>query len=124
MENNFRGVIPELPVNDVAKTLDYYRDVLGYDVLGYKIEGRHEDIFGSVLRGKANIYFRKFDGRITPNRCYVCVNEVDELCRSFKANGAKIIEEIENKPWGYRQFTLEDINGHLFYYFRFADGVE
>lgn len=119
MENNFRGVIPELPVNDVAETLNYYRDVLGY-----RIEGRQEDIFGSVLRGKANIYFRKFDGRIAPNRCYVCVDEVDELCRSFKANGARIIEEIENKPWGYRQFTLEDINGHLFYYFRFADGVE
>lgn len=76
-----------MPVNDVAKTLNYYDEILGY-----RIEGRYDDIFGSVLRGKANIYFRKFDGQIAPSQCYVCVDEVDELCRHFKASGAWIIE--------------------------------
>jgi catechol 2,3-dioxygenase-like lactoylglutathione lyase family enzyme len=119
MENNFNGVIPELSVSDVIKTLDYYRDVLGY-----KIAGQHEDVFGSVLKGKANFYFSKSDESIISNRCYVWTDEVDELCQAFKANGATILEEPEDKPWGYRQFTLQDLNGHLFYYFRFADGVE
>jgi len=27
-------------------------------------------------------------------------------------------------PWGYREFTLEDINGHIFNIFRISDGVE
>ncbi|WAC14617.1 hypothetical protein [Dyadobacter pollutisoli] len=30
--------------------------------------------------------------------------------------GAEITEEIENKPWGLRQFAVRDLNGHLFYF--------
>ena len=124
LSSGFRGVIPELPVADVDATLGYYRDVLGFSV-----EGRHEDesgdvVFGSVLCGRANLYFSKTEEPIAVNRCYVFLDEVDALCAAFKARGARIMEEPEDKPWGYRQFTLEDVNGHLFYYFRFSDGVE
>jgi catechol 2,3-dioxygenase-like lactoylglutathione lyase family enzyme len=31
MQNKFVSVIPELPVCDVAKALQYYRDILGYE---------------------------------------------------------------------------------------------
>ena len=124
ISSGFRSVIPELPVADVEATLDYYRDVLGFSV-----EGRHEDesgdvVFGSVLCGRANLYFSKTKVAIAVNRCYVFADEVDELCAAFKAKGARIVEEPGDRPWGYRQFTLEDVNGHLFYYFRFSDGVE
>jgi uncharacterized glyoxalase superfamily protein PhnB len=124
MAAGFRGVIPELPVADVDAALAYYRDVLAFSV-----EGRHQDehgevVFGSVLRGRANFYFRKTSGPIAPNRCYVFADEVDELCATFRARGARIVEGPADRPWGYRQFTLEDLNGHLFHYFRFSDGVE
>lgn len=119
MQNNFVGVIPELSVRDVAETLQYYQDVLGY-----RIEGQHEDIFGSVLRGKANLYFRKSEEEVHPSCCYIWVEKVDELCRAFQAQGVMIVGKREDKPWGYRQFTLEDINGHYFHYFRFTDQVE
>ncbi len=124
MFSGFRGVIPVLPVADVGATLDYYRDVLGFSV-----EGRHQDesgdvIFGSVLCGRANLYLSKTKEPIVANRCYIFADEVDGLCGAFKARGARILEETADKPWGYRQFTLEDINGHIFHYFRFSDGVK
>jgi uncharacterized glyoxalase superfamily protein PhnB len=58
------------------------------------------------------------------NHCMVYVNEVDELCAAFKARGARTLAEPADQPWGYRQFTLADINGHILDYFRFSDGVE
>jgi len=30
--------------------------------------------------------------------------------------GAKITEPLERKPWGLRQFALEDIDGNRFYF--------
>ncbi len=123
MASGFRGVIPVLPVADVDATLNYYRYVLGYSV-----EGRHQDeagqvVFGSVLCGQANFYFSRTNEPIAANHCYVFADEVDYLCAAFKANGAKIVDEPADMPWGYRQFTLQDLNGHIFYYFRFS-GVE
>jgi len=121
----FHGVIPVLPVADVDATLAYYRDVLGFSV-----EGRHRDdesgdvVFGSVLCGEANFYFSKTQNPPAANHCMVFVDGVDELCATFKARGARILAEPADQPWGYRQFTLQDLNGHVFDYFRFSDGVE
>ena len=119
MSNTFHSVIPELAVPDVIATLTWYRDVLGYS-----IEGQTEDYFGSVLRGRVNFYVRKSNASFYPATYSVFVDEVDELCQSFQGRGATIVEQPEDKPWGYRQFTLEDLNGYRFHYFRFSDGVE
>ncbi len=112
----FHSVIPELAAPDVVATLSWYRDVLGYS-----IEGQSGDFFGSVLRGRANFYIRKTDAPIHPGYYWVSVDEVDLLCGTFQARGATILEPPHNTPWGYRQFTLEDLNGYRFYYFRFLD---
>jgi uncharacterized glyoxalase superfamily protein PhnB len=29
--------------------------------------------------------------------------------------GARIVEPLEKKPWGLRQFTVEDLDGNRFY---------
>lgn len=119
--DRLQAVIPVLPVPNVDAALTYYRDVLGYS-----IEGRHKDdtgevVFGSVLSGAANLYISQADGPVTPSQCYILVDEVDDLCATFKAKGARILDEPADKDWGYRQFTLEDMNGHILNYFRFLD---
>lgn len=125
MRQRFKGVIPVLPAADVDATLAFYRDTLGFSV-----EGRHEDdrgevVFGSVLCGRANFYFAKTAGTIAPIRCFVFVDDdVDALCQVIASRGAAIVEPPADKPWGYRQFTLRDVNGHLLHFFRFSDGVD
>ena len=116
MPTTFHGIIPELQVPDVVTALQWYRDVLGY-----RIEGQTENVFGSVLRGRANIYLRQSDELRQTTYYWVFVDEVDELCQSFRERGATILEPPADKPWGYRQFTLEDLNGYRFYYFRFLE---
>jgi uncharacterized glyoxalase superfamily protein PhnB len=120
----FLGVIPELPVLDVDASLAYYRDILGF-----RVEGRHlgetgEAVFGSVLRGRTNIYISKKNDAIAKSYCWIGVDEVDKLFAALKARGARVVEEPIDKPWGYRQFTLEDITGHNLTFFRFSDGVK
>ena len=35
----------------------------------------------------------------------------------LRSLGARIVEPLEKKPWGLRQFTVEDIDGNRFYFF-------
>jgi uncharacterized glyoxalase superfamily protein PhnB len=41
---------------------------------------------------------------------------IDEAYADLSAKGARIVEPLEKKPWGLRQFTVEDIDGNRFYF--------
>ena len=42
--------------------------------------------------------------------------DVDASYDELKSLGAKIVEPLETKPWGLRQFTVEDLDGNRFYF--------
>ena len=118
MPHNFGSVIPVLFVSDVAQTIAYYRDILGYDT------NQDRDDWGSAQLGNATFFFRKSEGEIHPVWCFVSVEEVDDLCTELRAKGATILEAPADQPWGFRQFKLEDLNGYLLIYFRLSDGIQ
>ena len=45
------------------------------------------------------------------------VEDAEAMHRLHLERGAKVIQEIENKPWGAREYVVEDLNG---YHLRFA----
>jgi len=42
--------------------------------------------------------------------------DIDALYHELKSLGANIVETLEKKPWGLRQFTVEDLDGNRFYF--------
>ncbi len=36
--------------------------------------------------------------------------------KELRSLGARIVEPLERKPWGLRQFTVEDLDGNRFYF--------
>ena len=114
MEKTIIGqTVPQLPVEDVEKAQIYYRDILGFEILWiYPDTGKY---IGAVSRGNATIFFAKASNPIEPNIHWIYAENVDLTYAEFKARGANIIEDIEDKPWNIRQFTIQDINGHIFY---------
>ena len=38
--------------------------------------------------------------------------DVDATYEEMKASGANIVEPLEKKPWGLRQFTVDDPDGN------------
>ena len=36
--------------------------------------------------------------------------------RELKASGANIVEPLAKMPWGLRQFTVQDLDGNVFYF--------
>ena len=104
--------VPELPVADVEQAQRYYRDVLGFAV-GWLSP---EKAIGSVSRGDVTIFFRRRQRPFEPAIHWVFAEDIDKTYEEFRTSGSKIVEPLEKKPWGLRQFTLEDLDGNVFYF--------
>lgn len=103
--------VPELPVKDVEKAQSYYQDILGF-----KAEWVHPSKeMAAVSSGETSIFFRKRMQDFEPSVNWIYADKVDEMYNSLKQAGAEIVEDIEDKPWGIRQFTIRDLDGNIFY---------
>ncbi len=106
----FAPPVPELPVQDVVRAQEYYRDALGFE-----ISWLHDDI-GAVSRDQVAIFFRKRERSFEPAVHWVFAPDIDAAYDELRARGARIVEPLETKPWGLRQFTVDDIDGNRFYF--------
>ena len=104
--------VPELPVGDVERAQQHYRDALGFEI-GWLDPDK--DI-GAVSRGNVAIFFRKRTGPFEAAVHWVFADDIDATYDEVKSSGANIVEPLETKPWGLRQFTIEDLDGNRFYF--------
>lgn len=108
-----------LPVRDVLATAEFYRDSLGFQIdFLYGNPPAH----GGVSRGSWSSNIIAFQlSPIPPDVetiSQVSLNirisgDIDALYEEYRASGVTILSEPGDKPWGFREFAIEDINGHL-----------
>ena len=103
--------VPELPVVDVERAQQHYRDVLGFDVNWLYTDKS----IGAVSRNDFAIFFRRRGPPFEPAVHWIFAPDIDATYDELKSSGANIVEPLEKKPWGLRQFTLEDLDGNRFY---------
>jgi predicted enzyme related to lactoylglutathione lyase len=104
--------VPELPVTDVGRSQQHYRDVLGFAVAWLE---PGKDI-GAVSRGKVAIFLRKKTPPFEAAVHWVFAEDIDATYQELQASGANIVQPLEEMPWGLRQFTVEDLDGNRFYF--------
>ena len=104
--------VPELPVLDVERAQQHYRDVLGFEITWLY----PDKSIGAVRRAEDwGIFFRKRLPPFEPAVHWIYVPDIDATYHELKSSGANIVEPLEKKPWGKTQFTLEDLDGNRFY---------
>src|ERR1700716_3321871 len=106
--NSLGKPVPELPVADVERAQQHYRDVLGFEI-GWLYPGKE---IGAVSRGNAAIFFRKKTPPFEAAVHWVFAEDIDATYDELKSSGANIVEPLEKKPWGLTQFTVEDLDGN------------
>lgn len=104
--------VPELPVADVERAQQHYRDALGFEI-GWLDEGKE---IGAVSRGKVAIFFRRRTPPFEAAVHWVFADDIAATYDELSSSGAKIVEPLETKPWGLRQFTVEDLDGNRFHF--------
>ena len=103
--------VPELPVVDVERAQQHYRDVLGF-----KVNWTYPDkTISGISRGDVTIFIRQRTPPFEPAIHWMFAPEIEATYAELKACGANIVEPLEKKPWGLWQFTIEDVDGNRFH---------
>jgi uncharacterized glyoxalase superfamily protein PhnB len=103
---------PELPVEDVERAQRHYRDALGFEI-GWLLPGGE---LGAVSLGEVAIFLRRRARPFEPVVHWIFAPEIDATYEKLRSSGARVVEPLERKPWGMRQFTVEDVDGNRFYF--------
>ena len=104
--------VPELPVVDVERAQQHYRDVLRFEI-AWLMPGKE---IGAVTNGKATLFLRKKEAPFEPSVHWVFAEDIEASFQDLQSIGANIVEPLELKPWGIRQCTVQDLDGNIFYF--------
>ncbi len=118
-KTNGAGTLPVLPVANVAETLHYYTDTLGFNEL-FRQPG--ED--GVVVNGQVQLETCNLMFNLNPSDAdkhgggvYFWIRiegkNIDDYYRELSGKGVGIVEEIKDQFWGDRSFTIRDCNGYI-----------
>ncbi len=102
-----------LAVKDLAVEAAYYKDKLGFD-LDFTVPGWEFLSFGDfkVMLGECPDDMLAGDTGCHSWFAHAVVENVDEVYQEFISRGAKILSEIEDKPWNIREFSVVTPDGH------------
>jgi uncharacterized glyoxalase superfamily protein PhnB len=110
---NLKQVRSVLAVKDLARSVEFYRDMLGFTV-DFEADG-----WSFLSRDQFRLMLGHCPDEV-PARdihdhswfAHVTVEAIDELHREFKQRGVNPTQDIEDKPWGMREFTVTTPEGH------------
>ncbi len=112
-----RTVMPCLTVNDLQRSLAWYRDIVGFVV---SEEFTQDGKLGMVLlkAGAAEFFLTQDDfaqGQRPKGvgfRLYcTTTQDIDRVAAAIQSRGGELLEEPTDRPWGAREFVLVDPDG-------------
>jgi catechol 2,3-dioxygenase-like lactoylglutathione lyase family enzyme len=111
-----KSVAPQLVVSDVVATAEYYREILGFRVLGYWAD---PPVYSMVARDGVEIHFGKAEEAGTSNAAvrsgsfdlYIWVSDVQAIFEELTERGADILEGPVKRVYESTEVVVRDING-------------
>ena len=110
---------PSLTVNDLDKSLAWYRDVLGFAVEELWKDDAGKVMGVSLRAGDVAFMIGQDDWKKGRNRkkgegfrmfCMTKAN-VDDLAKRFEAKGGRLDQGPTDQPWGVRDISVTDPDG-------------
>jgi lactoylglutathione lyase len=99
----------DLPVANAARAAEFYRERLGFDVLGL------EPTAATVTRDAVTLRLAQNGGDPEQASCYIGVSDVDALQSEYYAQGVtKDVTEMEHDGTTYRVIWVRDPDGICF----------
>ena len=108
-----RRAIPNMTVDDLAKSREFYAGFLGFDVA---MDEPGFNMFASPSNRTAQITIADKhnpgqDRGISEAQISVEVENVDALHAAAVERGLEIVYPLTNEPWGIRRFFVKDPDG-------------
>jgi catechol 2,3-dioxygenase-like lactoylglutathione lyase family enzyme len=111
------AAVPQFLVDKLDDSLIFYEQLLGFSR-----DFVYEGFYASVSRDRAIIHIKcapKLEAERAHRRAgehldaYLIVSGVRELHDELVGRGAPIIKPLEQRPWGVRDFYVEDPDGYI-----------
>lgn len=124
--NSPSTVMPTLRYRDANAAIEWLCNVFGFTRHAVhpgpnNTVGHAELTLGGGIimlgTGKDDEYGRGFKspseiGNVETRSAYIVVNDADAVYARAKAQGGKIVRELQNTDYGSREFTVKDPEGH------------
>ena len=113
-----RSAGPSFTVNDIQKSLAFYRDVLGFTVKDrWEQDGALHGV--ELVAGRVTFWLGQDDWKKGRDRVkgqgfrMYCgtTQDIDTLARRIEAGGGTLVEKPTDRPWGGRDFAVVDPDG-------------
>lgn len=110
--------VPVLGVRDLVEAEHFYASI------GFVTLSRHE---GYLILGRNGAelhlsYSAEHDPATSDGMAYLRCAEVEQVFEQLRAAGVPRLRELEDTPWGMREFAVLDPSGNLLRVGRPADG--
>jgi len=108
---------PQFLVSKLGEALAFYENRLGF-----QRDFVYADFYASVSRGGATIHLKcapKLDEERAHRKsgehldAYLAVSGIHELHDELVGRGARLMKPLETRPWGTRDFHVEDPDGYI-----------
>jgi lactoylglutathione lyase len=113
-----RSASPSFTVNDLQRSLAFYRDVLGFtENERWERDGALHGV--ELVAGRVGVFLAQDDWQKGRDRVkgqgfrIYCdtAQDIDALARRIRERGGTLTEEPKDQPWGGRDFAVVDPDG-------------
>lgn len=103
---------PVLSVKDVAETVKYWHEVLGFP--GHWTWGTPPNHGGVSWHGAFIQFSQDIDAadRMRGQCVWIRVKNIRELYQLHRDREAEIVMHLEKQPWGFDEYVVKDLNGN------------
>ncbi|HMT06787.1 MAG TPA: hypothetical protein PKA82_02205 [Pyrinomonadaceae bacterium] len=113
-----KSIAPQLVVPDVVATAEYYRDILGFTILGFWAE---PPVYAMVARDGVEIHFGKAEECGTSNSVvrsgafdvYIWVSDINAIFAELTESEADVVEGPIKRIYESNEVVVRDCNGYI-----------
>ena len=116
------GVITQIRTTDLDGSIEFYVSKLGLD-----LEFRYEDFYAGIKAGDDIFHLKLIDEK-DPSidfvsksteehfHLYFTTDDVENKAKELEKNGVTMLKKISKTPWGSKEFSVNDNQGHVIYF--------
>ncbi|TDW16759.1 hypothetical protein EV128_1325 [Rhizobium azibense] len=103
-------VLPVLPSLDIAATVAFYRDELGFAQIVHQTPD-----YLIVRRDEMELHFWRTDDASLPEKTsiYLRGGGIGALHAEYRAKGVRRLTDMQVRPWNMEEFYIHDPHGNL-----------
>jgi predicted enzyme related to lactoylglutathione lyase len=114
------GVTTQLRTTDLAVWVRFYTTKVGLT-----LDFQYEDFYAGIRAGRQLFHLKLVDEK-DPSiafvdagdhfHLYLETDDAGATADALKRNGVRLVKDVHETPWGTREFSIKDDQGHTLYF--------